>query len=158
MALRGSEYQRLRQVYGFRCGYCGVSETNVGAELTQDHFHPRSQGGAEDFENIVYACHACNEYKKDYWNPNDIERILHPLNDDIAAHLTENPDGTLTGKTLTGVFHIQRLRLNRPGLVANRQERIMLQGNRILLLQVAERIESLNNLVQDLLSRVPPRS
>jgi hypothetical protein len=37
----------LRQRYGFRCGYCGVRETDAGARLTLDHFHlliPSPQG------------------------------------------------------------------------------------------------------------------
>ncbi len=59
----------LRRRYQFRCGYCGTSETATGAELTVDHFQPRSHGGPEEPENWVYRCHACNEFKGDFWQP-----------------------------------------------------------------------------------------
>ena len=28
----------VRTLYGFSCGYCGVTETEVGSFLTIDHF------------------------------------------------------------------------------------------------------------------------
>jgi len=31
---------KLRLRYDHRCGYCGVSETDVGGPLTTDHFQP----------------------------------------------------------------------------------------------------------------------
>ncbi|MBM3240692.1 hypothetical protein FJZ31_30790 [Candidatus Poribacteria bacterium] len=36
--------ETLRQLYQFRCGYCGTSEIDVGAELEIDHYQPRSIG------------------------------------------------------------------------------------------------------------------
>lgn len=59
----------LRQRFQFRCGYCGVREADAGAELTADHFQPRSRGGADEPDNLVYSCHACNEFKGDFWDP-----------------------------------------------------------------------------------------
>ncbi len=37
--------ESIRALYDFRCGYCGVTETESGSELDVDHFRPRSQGG-----------------------------------------------------------------------------------------------------------------
>jgi len=54
---------RARERFSSRCGYCGVSEVEVGATLTIDHHRPRSRGGSEDDENLVYACPRCNEHK-----------------------------------------------------------------------------------------------
>src|SRR5688500_14116368 len=102
----------LRRRFQYRCGYCGVREGDVGAELTVDHFQPRSRGGTDDADNLVYCCHACNEFKGDFWEPDSASRLLHPLLDDPAAHLTEAPDGILCALTDTGAFHIDRLRLN----------------------------------------------
>jgi HNH endonuclease len=121
--MRASERESLRLLYQFRCGYCGVRETDVGSELTIDHFHPLSRDGIDELGNWVYWCHACNEFKGDYWNPGSARRILHPLRDPIASHVVERPDGTLEPLTETGVFHIQRLRLNRVSLIENRRER-----------------------------------
>lgn len=120
--MRNATLQFLRQQYGFRCGYCGLSETDAGSTLTIDHFRPRIQGGGDDLPNLVYACHACNEHKKDYWNPNGVQRILHPLNDDLTLHLFLREDDFFEGITETGAFHIERLQLNRPALVGNRRD------------------------------------
>jgi hypothetical protein len=111
----------LRQLYQFRCGYCGTSEADVGAELTVDHFRPRSQGGEEEASNWVYCCHACNEFKGDLWQPESTRRLLHPLHDDLTVHLVEQPDGRLLGLTETGRFHIERLHLNLPPMVLRRR-------------------------------------
>ena len=46
--MRARERQALRKQYEFRCGYSGVSETDIGAELTVDHFQPQSRGGAHE--------------------------------------------------------------------------------------------------------------
>ena len=110
----------LRQRFNFRCGYCGVSETDVGAELTIDHFQPISRAGEHTPTNWVYCCFACNSVKGDYWQPDSPQRILHPLHDNLSEHITAQGDGTLLGLTETGRFHIQHLRLNRPALVAHR--------------------------------------
>ena len=104
----------IREQFEFRCGYCGVHEDDVGALLTVDHFQPKSHGGASDIENLVYCCHACNEYKADLWNPTEERRILHPMRDSFSEHLEESEAGR---------FHIARLRLNRPQLIASRLKR-----------------------------------
>src|SRR5262245_25627396 len=107
--MRASERQALRQRFEFRCGYCGVSEQDVGAELTVDHFQPSSQGGSDEPENWVYCCHACNEFKGDFWQPGSTQRILHPMREDVNSQLVEQTDGTLAAKNQTAAFHIERL-------------------------------------------------
>src|SRR5947208_2196394 len=83
-----------------------VRERDVGSELTVDHFQPRSKGGMDEPSNWVYRCHACNEFKGDFFQTDSIQRILHPTNDKTAPHLVEDEDGTLRGLTETGTFHI----------------------------------------------------
>jgi HNH endonuclease len=95
----------------------------MGAELTNDHFQPTSKGGSDVFANFVYSCHACNEFKSDYWQPDSEDRVLHPLNDDLTQHWEENEAGVLVPKTQTGLFHIEQLHLNRFPLVARRLHR-----------------------------------
>lgn len=51
-------WQEVLEKYGFRCAYCGC-----GGTLTQDHRIPRSRGGRTVKENIVPACHTCNNEK-----------------------------------------------------------------------------------------------
>ncbi len=59
--------ESIRALYGFRCGYCGVTETEAGGQLEIDHFRPRSHGGEDALDNLVYACPTCNRFKGDYW-------------------------------------------------------------------------------------------
>ena len=113
----------VRAVYGFRCGYCEVTEAQIGSELTFDHFRPQSQGGTDDAANLVYVCHACNEFKGDYWAEEDDTRLLHPLTDDLTQHIIEETDGTLRPLTTLGQVYLARLQLNRSALVQNRLER-----------------------------------
>lgn len=118
-----SEKRALRERYQFRCAYCGVAETDVGAELTVDHFRPRSRGGEDAVANWVYCCHACNEFKGDCWHLPPAPRILHPQRDSLQEHLNEREDGAMEALTPTGSFHIERLHLNREARVSYRAQR-----------------------------------
>lgn len=121
--MRQDEWDELRRRFDYRCAYCGVRESDAGAELTVDHFQPHSRGGVKASENWVYSCHACNEFKGDYWSPGTARRILHPHRDDLSEHIAESADGTLQPLTETGAFHVDRLHLNRHQLVNYRRER-----------------------------------
>jgi hypothetical protein len=123
MRIRRADLLQLRQIYGFSCAYCGISEDDAGAELTVDHWQPRSAGGSDALDNLVYACHACNGFKGDYWNPDSEERLLHPLRDNVDQHIQSDTNGMLIGLTVTGAFHIAQLQLNRPALIRARQRR-----------------------------------
>ncbi len=152
--MREEERETLRRRFQFRCGYCGVSERDTGAALTVDHFQPRSRGGLHESENWVYCCHACNEFKGDFWDPNSIQRILHPLLDALSAHLVEQQDGTLKALSETGAFHIERLHLNREQLVAYRCERRRLEAARLAQASLIKRLRQLEEQVTTLTSRL----
>lgn len=145
--MTAEERAALRQLYNFRCGYCGVSETDVGAALTLDHFQPISRGGDDIPANWVYCCFACNNAKGNYWQPSSPQRILHPLHDNLSEHIVEQGDGTLFGLTEIGRFHILRLRLNRPALVAYRLEK---HGREREALHHAEIFRSLTEAQQEI--------
>lgn len=119
--------EAVRRAYDYRCGYCGVHEQEAGSELEIDHFQPRSAGGGDDLDNLVYCCPTCNRLKGDFWPAGDPSathrRLLHPKRDDLATHLREEANGRLTALTEIGAFHINRLRLNRPPLIALRRAR-----------------------------------
>jgi len=117
----------VRLAFQGRCGYCGVHESEAGSELEIDHFQPRSAGGGDDPANLVYCCTACNRHKGDFW-PVDSpatapRRLLNPRVDKLHEHLREDPDGLLVALTEPRAFHLQRLALNRPPLVALRRSR-----------------------------------
>ena len=50
--------ERIRENWNNQCAYCGSDEN-----LTLDHIHPRSLGGPDTTNNVVCACHACNQDK-----------------------------------------------------------------------------------------------
>ena len=141
--IRPEQREALRRLYNFRCGYRGVSEVDSGAELTVDHFQPCSQGGTDVAGNLVYCCHTCNEYKGNYYQPEALERILHPLRDNLPEHILEQEDGTLYALTPTGAFHIAQLHLNRPALIAHRLVERHLQLARQELLALRQRLAEL---------------
>ena len=121
--IRAATKRVVRTLYLRRCGYCGVTEWEIGAELTYDHFQPQTHGGSDIAANIVYSCHACNEFKGVYWSEDEATRLLHPLNDDLPQHLIEETSGLLTALTERGKIHRDQLQLNRLPLVQRRLER-----------------------------------
>jgi HNH endonuclease len=126
----------VRRLYRYTCGYCGITETDVGSEMTVDHFMPRIAGGGDDLDNLVYACWKCNQLKHDFC-------ILHPLLDDISIHLHPNEQtGLIDAITETGRFHVATIRLNRPQLVKYRLgqqlQQMLHQKQQLLELQIDE--------------------
>ena len=119
--------EAVRRAYDYRCGYCGVREEEAGSRLEIDHFRPRSVGGGDELDNLVYCCPTCNRIKGDFWPKDDssatYRRLLYPKRDDVAQHLCEEENGRLIALTEIGSFHIERLRLNRPPLVTLRRAR-----------------------------------
>lgn len=142
----------VRQRYQFRCGYCGVREEDVGAELTVDHHRPVSHGGSDQLDNLVYCCLKCNLYKADYWYESHVPHIplLHPQQDDLSLHLREESDGHLTALTPEGQFLIERLRLNRPALIAYRQNQQATQHWHDKLRSATERERVLEQRIEEL--------
>ena len=108
------------------CGYCGVSELDVGNALELDHHRPRPHDGGDELENLVYCCAPCNKFKGAYWRgdgaPDDV-RLLNPNLDVGENQVAETVSGRLVGLTARGWFHSNWLHLNRPLLVAWRQRR-----------------------------------
>jgi hypothetical protein len=152
--MREDERNALRGRFRFRCAYCGVRERDAGAQLTVDHFQPRSQGRADEPENWVYCCHACNEFKGDYWQPDSVRRILHPLRDDLGSHLIEEADGTLRALTETGGFHIERLHLNHGPLVDYRPQRRRRDTLRLALTRQLERLKEPQDAVRETIAEL----
>ena len=139
------KHDQVRARWGARCGYCDVTEEDVGGGLTVDHYVPLVAGGDDSDENLVYACFRCNLYKGDF-HPTREDRakghvVLHPLRDDISKHVRlEEATGQVQPLTETGRFHIALLHLNRAALVAFRLRRRFYE----LLLKRRELVEAEN--------------
>jgi hypothetical protein len=134
MSITAAARRAIRQRANFACEFCGVTETDTGGELTVDHFHPQTKGGTDELANLLYCCQRCNQYKADYWPTQPDDPVLwHPRRDPIETHLLLLADGTLYPITATGAFTLQRLRLNRPPLVAYRlRQQSQAEAHRLL--------------------------
>lgn len=69
-----AEYKKNRRIVletnNYICHYCNAPAT------TADHIVPVSQGGTNEINNLLPACHNCNSTRQDrtmvrlrYWNP-----------------------------------------------------------------------------------------
>lgn len=117
----------VRILYGFACAYCGVTEEEVGSQLTIDHYQPKDAGGTDDLDNLVYACFMCNLCKAAAWNP-QFPPVLHPLQTDLSLHFRELPDGTMEALTPEGKRHVETLHLNRLPMVRRRKTKQLMEA------------------------------
>jgi 5-methylcytosine-specific restriction endonuclease McrA len=53
--------RELFQRDGGLCMYCGMTQSD--STLTRDHVRPLSQGGRDEWNNVVSACKSCNHAK-----------------------------------------------------------------------------------------------
>ena len=142
MSISDEARQTVLTRANFCCEYCGVGEDDTGGELTIDHYQPQSAGGADDTDNLVYACYRCNLYKSDYWTTNEIERrIINSRLESAARHFWLSPNGKLYALSAAAKFTIARLRLNRSALVRHRRRKIELLAER-------ERFEQMRQTVR----------
>lgn len=149
-----AEMRRIVRIrYGFACGYCGVSETEVGARLTIDHFQPKDAGGTDDIDNLVYACNACNLHKLAAWNP-QTPPVLHPFQTDMSLHLRLLPDDTLEGLTPEGKLHIETLHLNRQPMIERRKRNRIIALALEVAIQLPEQYRALEEQVQQRQRRI----
>jgi len=105
MSITLSDRQAIREAFGFSCGYCGVSESDIGGQLEIDHYRPVTKGGNDQLNNLVYACVHCNRFKGNYWpDDNDPQSfyLLHPGEDDPSLHFRLTASGRLEGSTPRG--------------------------------------------------------
>jgi len=68
----------LRREFGGQCVYCRLPDAlKEEAIFHVDHFRPKARFPelVADYENLLYACPACNRRKGDYW----------PTEEDLAA-------------------------------------------------------------------------
>lgn len=137
----------VRTRANFSCEFCGVTETDSAGELTVDHFQPKTKGGNDSLENLLYCCVRCNQYKADYWPSQPHELTLwNPRQEAMATHLLTLADGTLYPITPVGAFTLQRLRLNRPQLVAYRLRKQQQQQETQLLNRYHEILRMIEQL------------
>jgi HNH endonuclease len=103
----------LRDEFEFRCIFCLRRERwepDPRANFSVDHLVPqvRAPERACDYDNLVYACTACNYYKRDQLLD------LAPCSDAFDLHLRVGNDGVVEALSPQGAALIDRLLLNEP--------------------------------------------
>ncbi|HEV3023896.1 MAG TPA: HNH endonuclease [Pirellulales bacterium] len=102
----------LRDEFSFRCVYCLIREQwgSVTAEFDLDHFVPQQLDPekVDEYENLLYACRACNLRKGSRVVPDPTAALT-------AANVRVYPDGTLVGVAADADKIIRLLCLNSRG-------------------------------------------
>lgn len=112
------------------CEYCGLSQKGQEATFHIDHVIPRMAGGETRAENLALACVSCSLRKAarqtavDPYSGADVP-LYNPRGDDWQAHF-QWEGVSLIGLTATGRATIAALHMNRPLILAIRQEEAVL--------------------------------
>ncbi|MFK7932015.1 MAG: HNH endonuclease [Saprospiraceae bacterium] len=107
----------------YYCEYCKAQKMFSGDDFSVDHIDPQSKGGNDNLSNLAFCCQACNNRK--YTSINAIDPItginaplFNPRTQLWNTHFQWSGDYTLIlGITDTGRATVNRLQLNRSGLV-----------------------------------------
>lgn len=121
---------RLRQLVvsrsSFRCGYCHLSQFGQEATFHIDHVSPITRGGRTSVDNLALACVSCSLRKGarvaaiDPATGGEVP-IFNPRRD-VWSETFSWEGVRLIGLTPTGRATVQALDLNRPLILAIRQE------------------------------------
>jgi hypothetical protein len=105
------------------CEYC-QSQAKISADtFAVEHIIPIVKGGSDELDNLAYSCQRCNNHKFTATHAIDsatgsIVPLFHPRNDIWKEHFQWSEDFTeIIGISPTGRATVQRLKLNRQGLV-----------------------------------------
>ena len=105
------------------CEHCLTQQKFSSDPFTVEHITPRCADGTDDSENLAFACNGCNGRKYTAISAIDpltgVEVPLYnPRSHVWAEHFVWSEDATLLlGLTPTGRATIERLGLNREGVV-----------------------------------------
>ncbi|MCC7424134.1 MAG: HNH endonuclease [Planctomycetaceae bacterium] len=109
-----------------RCEYCGLSQVGQEATFHVDHVIPVSDGGPTAEDNLALACVSCSlreGAQRSAVDPDSglLVPLFSPRRDSWAEHFQW--DGVAIGAlTPTGRASIELLKLNRPLILAIREE------------------------------------
>jgi 5-methylcytosine-specific restriction endonuclease McrA len=110
----------------FCCEYCFSQERYSPDPFSVDHIEPLKTGGKTTLNNLAYACMGCNGRKSTSTSAYDpatgeIVPLFHPRQHPWGEHFAWNEDfSQIIGLTATGRATIEKLQLNREGVVSLR--------------------------------------
>jgi hypothetical protein len=124
---------RLRRLValraGSRCEYCGLSQEGQEATFHVDHIVPKASGGVTRAENLALACVSCSlrkEARRSAIEPSSGRRVafFHPRRQRWRDHFRWEGVRIL-GLTPTGRVTVAALQMNRPLILAIREEQAL---------------------------------
>jgi hypothetical protein len=109
----------LRDEFTFRCAYCLFREAwypDTQSSFSVDHIVPQVSAPDRvcDYENMVYACTACNSAKQDV-------EVLDPTVSPLGKHVRVHEDGSIEALTVEGQDLIDQLGLDRESVTRMRR-------------------------------------
>jgi hypothetical protein len=119
---------QVREDFAQCCAYCLLPEVVARGQenFELDHFHPRAKrgifkGDINDFYNLYYSCHVCNQNKGAHWPTEDElaagRRFIDLCREEFDAHFEPESDGQWRPLTIAAQYAAERLRLNGSDLV-----------------------------------------
>lgn len=105
------------------CEYCFCQVAFSPDSFSIEHIIPLSKSGSEELKNLAYSCQGCNNHKYTATEAIDpvsgnMVTLYHPRKDNWNTHFQWAADfSILVGKTPKGRATIERLQLNRTGVV-----------------------------------------
>jgi HNH endonuclease len=121
--LNQQQKESIRQRADGCCEYCLSQVAFCPDPFSIEHIIPRSKGGRNDLDNLAIACQGCNNFKYSYIDSIDpitgkLAPLYHPRQDRWHDHFGWSDDAVkIIGLTMTGRATIERLQLNRTGVV-----------------------------------------
>ena len=111
----------------FCCEYCLSQETYSPTPFSVDHIIPLIEGGSNKSSNLAFSCQGCNNRKftstQAFDSANQVMvPLFNPREQAWNKHFAWNADcQEMIGLTATGRATIEKLQLNRSGLVNLRE-------------------------------------
>lgn len=109
------------------CEYCRSNSEFSDSPFDIEHIFPASEGGENTLENLALSCHGCNLYKSNKTvgfdiNSEEFVKLFNPREDIWDEHFDWAENFTvIIGLTKCGRATVETLKLNREGLIKQRQ-------------------------------------
>jgi hypothetical protein len=106
-----------------RCEYCLYPVAYSSDPFSVEHIRPQVAGGTHHLSNLAFSCLGCNNFKYTATEATDpatgeMVSLYNPREHQWRVHFTWSEDFVeITGLTPTGRATVEKLQLNRPGVL-----------------------------------------
>jgi hypothetical protein len=123
MAITAHDRKMVAERAGYCCEYCRSQLKFSADSFSVEHVVPRSRGGSDDLSNLALSCQRCNNAK--FVSTEAVDPLtgaavilFNPRQHDWPEHFAWSNDFVLIlGLTPSGRATVDKLQLNRPGVV-----------------------------------------